>query len=91
MSEFCLTRLLSSSACPGRFQCSNNLCLPNDLHCDGWNHCGDGSDEVNCSECGPSQPEPVLYRTDPFLCLRSVWSVSAEVQERRLQAQVLAV
>lgn len=37
-------------ACPGRFQCSNNLCIDHALHCDGWNDCGDGSDEMNCSE-----------------------------------------
>ncbi|XP_029011921.1 ST14 transmembrane serine protease matriptase b isoform X2 [Betta splendens] len=43
-----------TNPCPGRFQCSNNLCLNNDLHCDGWNDCGDGSDEFNCT-CGASQ------------------------------------
>lgn len=42
------------SACPGRFTCSNNLCINNTLRCDGWGDCGDDSDEINCSESKPS-------------------------------------
>ncbi|KAM9855616.1 suppressor of tumorigenicity 14 protein homolog [Aulostomus maculatus] len=40
--------------CPGRFQCTNNLCINMTLQCDGWNDCGDGSDELNCT-CGEFQ------------------------------------
>lgn len=32
------------------FKCANNLCLPNSVKCDGYNHCGDGSDEAEL--CG---------------------------------------
>ncbi|XP_035769249.1 suppressor of tumorigenicity 14 protein-like [Neolamprologus brichardi] len=38
-----------SSACPGRFQCNNSLCISKISQCDGWNDCGDNSDEINCT------------------------------------------
>uniref|UniRef100_A0A8C9V0Q2 Nuclear factor related to kappaB binding protein n=1 Tax=Scleropages formosus TaxID=113540 RepID=A0A8C9V0Q2_SCLFO len=34
--------------CPGTFQCKNNMCVDSNLRCDGWNDCGDYSDEMNC-------------------------------------------
>ncbi|CAB1433875.1 unnamed protein product [Pleuronectes platessa] len=43
-----------NNPCPGRFQCTNNLCINQTLQCDGWNDCGDGSDEDNCV-CDASQ------------------------------------
>ena len=32
------------------FKCANNLCLPKSVKCDGYDHCGDGSDEYEL--CG---------------------------------------
>ena len=32
------------------FKCANNVCLPKSVKCDGYNHCGDGSDEAEI--CG---------------------------------------
>jgi len=29
------------------FKCANNLCLPSTVKCDGYDHCGDGSDEAD--------------------------------------------
>ncbi|XP_062283383.1 suppressor of tumorigenicity 14 protein homolog [Scomber scombrus] len=43
-----------TNPCPGEFQCSNNLCINTTLQCDGWNDCGDGTDEDNC-KCEASQ------------------------------------
>ncbi|KAG7224361.1 hypothetical protein INR49_004703 [Caranx melampygus] len=43
-----------TNPCPGRFQCTNNLCINTTLQCDGWNDCGDGTDEDNC-KCEASQ------------------------------------
>lgn len=43
--------MLSSTACAGKFQCKNQRCIKPELKCDGWNDCGDMSDEVGCSEC----------------------------------------
>lgn len=34
--------------CPKQFKCKNQACIPTALKCDGWNDCGDMSDEQNC-------------------------------------------
>uniref|UniRef100_A0A8C1PQU6 Suppression of tumorigenicity 14a n=1 Tax=Cyprinus carpio TaxID=7962 RepID=A0A8C1PQU6_CYPCA len=35
--------------CPDKFQCDNKRCVNPSLRCDGWNDCGDSTDERNCS------------------------------------------
>ncbi|XP_076016850.1 suppressor of tumorigenicity 14 protein homolog isoform X2 [Genypterus blacodes] len=37
-----------SNPCPGKFACASSICIGKDLHCDGWNDCGDMSDERKC-------------------------------------------
>ncbi|XP_067279127.1 ST14 transmembrane serine protease matriptase b [Pseudorasbora parva] len=37
-----------TNPCPGRFQCDNDLCVSPNLQCDGYNDCGDMSDERGC-------------------------------------------
>ncbi|KAJ8378927.1 hypothetical protein AAFF_G00232920 [Aldrovandia affinis] len=35
--------------CPKQFACASGICISKDLQCDGWNDCGDMSDERQCS------------------------------------------
>ncbi|XP_008307205.1 ST14 transmembrane serine protease matriptase a isoform X2 [Cynoglossus semilaevis] len=35
--------------CPKQFQCNNLRCIKSELRCDGWNDCGDMSDELKCT------------------------------------------
>ncbi|XP_042080397.1 suppressor of tumorigenicity 14 protein-like [Haplochromis burtoni] len=46
---------LAKRTCPGMFQCSNNKCVSKSFQCDGWDHCGDNSDEINCTCPGKFQ------------------------------------
>ncbi|XP_060744494.1 suppressor of tumorigenicity 14 protein homolog [Tachysurus vachellii] len=34
--------------CPGQFTCATGFCISKELQCDGWNDCGDMSDEKKC-------------------------------------------
>jgi hypothetical protein len=43
------------ASCPqnlGFFQCKNKNCISKQLQCDGSNHCGDKTDENQCSIIG---------------------------------------
>lgn len=45
-----------------QFRCTNALCIPGAFHCDGYQDCSDGSDEVNCTV--------VACPDNKFLCPR---------------------
>uniref|UniRef100_A0A3P9PSZ2 ST14 transmembrane serine protease matriptase a n=1 Tax=Poecilia reticulata TaxID=8081 RepID=A0A3P9PSZ2_POERE len=54
--------------CPGKFHCRNGLCISQNLTCDGWNDCGDMSDEKNCRDslltCGSGLCKPLFWKCD---------------------------
>lgn len=59
-----------SNPCPDRFSCTNGLCIDRKLKCDGWNDCGDMSDERQCScdtdqfHCSNGMCKPKLWVCD---------------------------
>ncbi|XP_035535278.1 ST14 transmembrane serine protease matriptase a isoform X2 [Morone saxatilis] len=56
--------------CPQQFQCRNQRCIKLDLKCDGWNDCGDMSDELNCKcnekdiTCKNGLCKPMFWKCD---------------------------
>ncbi|KAF6723556.1 Suppressor of tumorigenicity 14-like protein [Oryzias melastigma] len=61
-----------SDPCPKQFRCSSNLCINTTLQCDGWNDCGDNSDEVSCTcrtshmKCRNGLCKPQLWKCDGY-------------------------
>lgn len=56
------------SKCPSnQFKCPSGHCFPKSLACDGYKHCPDGDDEVNCTgisfQCNTNQ-----YISEFILC-----------------------
>ncbi|XP_048836939.1 ST14 transmembrane serine protease matriptase a [Brienomyrus brachyistius] len=43
-----------TNPCPDTFRCKNYRCIKPQLQCNGWNDCGDNSDEMNC-KCNQTQ------------------------------------
>ncbi|XP_028664301.1 ST14 transmembrane serine protease matriptase a [Erpetoichthys calabaricus] len=50
-----------TNPCPDKFLCKNDRCIKQELQCDGWNDCGDNSDEKQCS-----------CKADQFTCKNSL-------------------
>ncbi|KAM9468577.1 suppressor of tumorigenicity 14 protein homolog isoform 2-T2 [Clarias gariepinus] len=53
--------------CPGQFACTSGLCISKELQCDGWNDCGDMSDEKKC------QCEEDHFVCDNGICKPKYW------------------
>lgn len=56
-----------SNPCPNKFACSSGLCISKEQQCDGWNDCGDMSDEMKC-KCGVDQ-----FSCNNGLCKPKLW------------------
>ncbi|CAL8351935.1 unnamed protein product [Lota lota] len=60
----------SQDPCPGMFQCKNQRCIDLPLKCDGWNDCGDMSEELNCvckavdMRCNNGLCKPMFWKCD---------------------------
>ncbi|KAK5905067.1 hypothetical protein CesoFtcFv8_006572 [Champsocephalus esox] len=56
--------------CPKQFMCRNQRCIKTELRCDGWNDCGDMSDELNCKcntkdiQCKNGLCKPMFWKCD---------------------------
>uniref|UniRef100_A0A3P8T8K2 ST14 transmembrane serine protease matriptase n=1 Tax=Amphiprion percula TaxID=161767 RepID=A0A3P8T8K2_AMPPE len=56
--------------CPSKFACNSGICIGKELQCDGWNDCGDMSDEMKCKcakdqfACGNGLCKPKLWECD---------------------------
>ncbi|XP_031142871.1 ST14 transmembrane serine protease matriptase a isoform X2 [Sander lucioperca] len=60
----------ATDPCPDKFQCRNQRCIKSELRCDGWNDCGDMSDELTCTcsstdiSCGNGFCKPTFWKCD---------------------------
>ncbi|XP_015239649.1 PREDICTED: suppressor of tumorigenicity 14 protein homolog [Cyprinodon variegatus] len=56
--------------CPNKFLCKNQWCIDSNLTCDGWNDCGDNSDEEKCKcssdkiTCKNGLCKPMFWKCD---------------------------
>lgn len=59
-----------ANPCPNKFACNSGICIAKELQCDGWNDCGDMSDEMKCRcekdqfPCGNGLCKPKLWVCD---------------------------
>ncbi|XP_074510127.1 suppressor of tumorigenicity 14 protein homolog [Sebastes fasciatus] len=59
-----------ANPCPKQFTCRSGICITKELKCDGWNDCGDMSDEMECKcdtdqfSCGNGLCKPKLWLCD---------------------------
>uniref|UniRef100_A0A4W5P6P1 ST14 transmembrane serine protease matriptase n=1 Tax=Hucho hucho TaxID=62062 RepID=A0A4W5P6P1_9TELE len=62
-----------SNSCPNQFACGSGFCIKKELHCDGWNDCGDMSDEMNCSNLATSVNLSLFLSPPSPGCAKNEW------------------
>ncbi|XP_059834620.1 suppressor of tumorigenicity 14 protein homolog [Hypanus sabinus] len=75
------TAFSPSNPCPGKFTCRSGLCIALNLRCDGWNDCGDLSDELNCGECRPGAA--------PLPCSSPSLSGSSSISLQKAEVKII--
>uniref|UniRef100_A0A3P8VDY0 ST14 transmembrane serine protease matriptase n=1 Tax=Cynoglossus semilaevis TaxID=244447 RepID=A0A3P8VDY0_CYNSE len=56
-----------TNPCPDMFACASGICIGKEMACDGWNDCGDMSDEMDC-KCEKDQ-----FACKNGLCKPKLW------------------
>ena len=57
-----------------QFQCEAGLCIPNFQRCDGYDHCPDGTDELDCPSNFENLSLPAEVTNNCFPSIWTIWS-----------------